>query len=86
MAEADRRAHELERQCVALMEAAVLHGREGEEFAAVVVEASDAGGTVQLADPAVRAPCDGALPVGEQVRVRLLEADVESRSVRFALV
>jgi exoribonuclease R len=86
MAEADRRAHELERQCVALMEAAVLHGREGEEFAAVVVEASDAGGTVQLADPAVRAPCDGALPVGEHVRVRLLEADVESRSVRFALV
>ena len=38
MAEADRRAHELERECVALMEAAVLHGREGQEFDAVAVE------------------------------------------------
>ncbi len=86
MAEADRRAHELERQCVALMEAAVLHGREGQEFSAVVVEASATGGTVQLADPAVRAPCEGALPVGEQVRVRLVEADVGKRLVRFSLV
>ena len=86
MAEADRRAHELERQCVSLMEAAVLHGREGEEFSAVVVEANGSGGTVQLADPAVRAVCEGTLPVGEQVRVRLAEADVEKRSVRFALV
>ena len=86
MAEADRRAHELERQCVALMEAAVLHGREGEEFSAVVVETSESGGTVQLADPAVRAQCDGTLPVGEQVRIRLAEADVGKRSVRFVLV
>ena len=86
MAEADRRAHELERQCVALMEAAVLHGREGEEFSAVVVEANGSGGTVQLADPAVRASCEGDVPVGEQVRVRLVEADVEKRAVRFALV
>jgi exoribonuclease R len=85
MAEADRRAHELERQCVALMEAAVLHGREGEEFAAVVVEAENAHGTVQLADPAVRAACDGVLPVGEAVGVRLVEADVARRSVRFEL-
>lgn len=86
MAEADRRAHELERQCVALMEAAVLHGREGSEFDAVVVEANGSGGgTVQLGDPAVRAPCDGSLPVGEQVRVRLVEANVERRSVRFTL-
>jgi len=86
MAEADRRAHELERQCVALMEAAVLHGREGQEFSAVVVEASATGGTVQLADPAVRAPCEGTLPVGEPVRVRLVEADVGKRLVRFSLL
>ena len=86
MADADRRAHELERECVALMEAAVLHGREGEEFAAVAVDVDQrGGGTVQLADPAVRAACDGALPLGEQVRVRLVEADIRSRSVRFAL-
>ncbi|HTE74362.1 MAG TPA: RNB domain-containing ribonuclease [Actinomycetes bacterium] len=88
MSESGRVGHELERECVALMEAAVLHGREGEEFDAVVVEVSrdGASGTVQLADPAVRATCEGRLPVGEAVRVRLAEADVQRRSVRFALV
>jgi exoribonuclease R len=88
MAESGRIGHELERECVALMEAAVLHGREGEEFDAVVVEVDRDGssGTVQLADPAVRATCAGELPVGEAVRVRLAEADVEKRSVRFDLV
>jgi exoribonuclease R len=86
MAEADRRAHELERECVALMEAAVLHGREGEEFDAVAVETDPkGGGTVQLADPAVRAACGGDLPLGDRVRVKLVEADVATRSVRFAL-
>jgi exoribonuclease R len=88
MSESGRVGHELERECVALMEAAVLHGREGEEFDAVVVEVGrdGASGTVQLADPAVRATCEGRLPVGEAVRVRLAEADVQRRSVRFALV
>ena len=65
----------------------MLHGREGQEFDAVVVEpdAKGGGGTVQLVDPAVRAACDGALPLGEPVRVRLVEADVApGRSVRFA--
>ena len=86
MAEADRRAHELERECVALMEAAVMHGREGEEFDAVAVETDPkGGGTVQLADPAVRASCDGELPLGDRVRVKLVEADVATRSVRFTL-
>jgi membrane protein implicated in regulation of membrane protease activity len=70
------------------MEAAALHGREGQEFDAVVVEldAKRGGGTVQLVDPAVRATCDGTLPLGEPVRVRLVEADITRRSVRFAVV
>jgi exoribonuclease R len=86
MAECDRRAGELERACVALMEAAVLQDSVGQVFEAAVVDVSDkGGGTVQLRDPAVRAPCDGQLPLGEVVRVRLAEADVDRRSVRFAL-
>jgi exoribonuclease R len=87
MAGGDRRAHELERESVALMEAAVLHGREGQEFDAVAVELDEkrGGGTVQLVDPAVRATCEGRLPLGEAVRVRLVEADLARRSVRFAL-
>jgi exoribonuclease R len=88
MAGGDRLAHELERESVGLMEAAVLHGREGQEFDAVAVELDGkrGGGTVQLVDPAVRAACDGPLPLGEAVRVRLVEADLAKRSVRFALV
>jgi exoribonuclease R len=84
MAESDRRAGALERECVALMEAVVLRDAVGELFDAVVVEVRGGGGTVQLAEPAVRAGFDGELPLGERVRVRLVEADVSRRSVRFA--
>ena len=86
MSDSDRRAGELERECVSLMEAVVLRDAVGEDFDAVVVEVrgNGAGGTVQLAEPAVRAAFDGVLPLGEKVRVRLVEADVERRTVRFA--
>lgn len=84
MAESDRRAGALERECVELMEAVVLRDAVGERFEAVVVEVRGTGGTVQLADPAVRAAFDGELPLGERVQVRLVEADVARRSVRFA--
>ena len=51
----------------------------------MVVDVNDkGGGTVQLAEPAVRGGFDGELPLGERVRVRLIEADVQTRSVRFA--
>jgi exoribonuclease R len=86
MADSDRRAGELERECVALMEAAVLADSVGQTFDAAVIDVNHkGGGTVQLAEPAVRASCEGNLPLGEAVRVTLLKADVESRSVRFAL-
>jgi exoribonuclease R len=86
MAECDRRAGELERQCVALMEAVALRDDVGASFDAVVVDVHEkGGGTVVLDEPAVRAPCDGQLPLGERVRVRLVEADPGRRSVRFAL-
>jgi hypothetical protein len=62
----------------------VLRDREGQQFDAVVVELRDGGGTVQLGDPAVRAAFDGDLPLGEKVRVKLVEADVTRRAVRFA--
>jgi exoribonuclease R len=84
MAQSDRVAATLERECVSLMEAFVLRDREGQQFDAVVVELRDGGGTVQLGDPAVRAAFDGDLPLGEKVRVKLVEADVTRRAVRFA--
>jgi len=86
MAESDRRAGALERECVALMEAVVLRPAVGQVFEAAVVDVHEkGGGTVQLREPAVRAECEGDLPLGERVQVRLAEADVAKRRVRFAL-
>ena len=89
MEHGDRRAHETERACVDLVEAELLHGREGEAFDAVVVDVDErrpARGAVQLVEPAVVARCDGdgtRLPLGERIRVRLTTADPATRTVRF---
>jgi VacB/RNase II family 3'-5' exoribonuclease len=84
MATADRRAHEIDRAIVDLTEAVVLAPRVGETFPAVVVESGPKGGAVQLTDPAVRARCEGAdLPLGEQIQVRLEQADPTTRTVTF---
>ncbi|MGX4737206.1 RNB domain-containing ribonuclease [Kitasatospora griseola] len=87
----DRRAHEVERACVDLVEAELLRGREGEDFPAVVIDVDERRptvGTVQLRRPAVVAKCDAAdrLPLGRRVTVRLTLADPVTRTVRFALV
>jgi exoribonuclease R len=79
MRNADRRASALERAAVDIVEAAQLTGRTGEVFDAVAIDDD----SVQLAEPAVRAKCDGPLSPGQPVRVRLVEADVISRTVRF---
>jgi exoribonuclease R len=42
------------------------------------------GGTVALDSPAVRARCEGDLPLGERVEVRLVTADPQRRLVLFA--
>ncbi|MCU1487293.1 MAG: ribonuclease [Actinomycetia bacterium] len=87
MAGADHRAHALERAGLDLAEAIVLRPSVGQEFRATVVDAEAGKGTVQLADPAVRAPVRGVhLPVGETVTVRLVEADPSARKVRFETV
>jgi exoribonuclease R len=84
MAEADRRAHEVDRAVVDLAEALVLESRCGEVFRGVVVEAGPKGGEVQLRDPAVRARLDGgSLPLGEEIDVRLRAVDVTKRRVTF---
>jgi exoribonuclease R len=88
MAKGDHRAHALDRAMVDLVEAVVLSGSVGKTFDGLVVDIDErrGGGTVQLADPAVLARCEatrGPLPLGEPLRVRLLEADVQRRVVRF---
>ena len=86
MERSSRRAQQYEAGIVSTVEAAVLAPRVGETFEAVVVEVDDDGGTVQLAEPAVTARCEGGnLPLGERVDVRLELADVAKRQVRFVL-
>lgn len=86
MAAADRRAHELDRAVVDLVEAAVLQPCVGERFDGVIIEVREERGEVQLREPAVRGRCDGErLPLGEEVVVRLLSADLDHRQVDFAL-
>jgi VacB/RNase II family 3'-5' exoribonuclease len=88
MADADRRAHQVDRAVVDLAEALVLQPRVGAEFAGVVVESGERGGEVQLREPAVRARVEGSapLPLGAEVEVRLVSVDVEKRRVVFAPV
>jgi exoribonuclease R len=85
MAEADRRADELERRIVDYVEAAVLEPRVGETFRATVIESFHRGATVQLREPAVRGYCRGTgLSLGARLRVRLVEADPVKERVVFA--
>ncbi|WP_409236039.1 RNB domain-containing ribonuclease [Streptomyces sp. PA5.6] len=90
MADGTRRGNTVERECVDIVEAALLQGRVGEMFDAVVVDVKDgepAVGTVQLTEPAIVARIEGGssrLPLGERLRVRLTQADPGAAKVQFA--
>ncbi|MGP7960019.1 RNB domain-containing ribonuclease [Sanguibacter sp. A247] len=89
MATTGRRAGAFERGCLDAVEAAVLRERLGDVFDAVVVEANEQGtkGEILLADPAVRSKVTGVgLEPGERAKVRLAQADVTARVVRFETV
>lgn len=85
MAASDHLAGEVERRCIDTVEAALLAGRVGEEFAAVVVEADrdGDGGKVQLGEVSVLARCSGSLEPGTTIRARLTDADPDTGTVRF---
>ena len=78
MGAADRRGSALAKACAGAVAAFVLHGREGEEFAATVlqIEPERDRAIVVLHEPPVRAHCppDG-LVEGSVIRVRLRSAD-----------
>jgi exoribonuclease R len=86
MAASDRLAGEVERRCVDAVEIAVLAGRTGEEFDAVVVDADQDGngGRVQLLDPPVLSRCSGRLAPGATVRVRLDSVDEATSTLKFS--
>lgn len=90
MADGTRRAGTVERECVDIVEAALLKDRVGELFEGCVVDVEEnqpTVGTVQLETPAVVARVDGGttpLPLGERLPVRLIQADPGTSKVRFA--
>lgn len=90
MADGTRRANSVERECVDIVEAALLKDRVGETFDAYVVDVKEqdpTAGTVHLEDPAVVAAIKGGtakLPLGERLRVRLTQADPGAAKVQFA--
>ncbi|MCG7209610.1 RNB domain-containing ribonuclease [Streptomyces arenae] len=89
MAEGSRRSGTVERECVDIVEAALLKDRVGEVFDGCVVEVEEhrpTVGRVLLQEPAVIGRIeDGVrLPLGERLPVRLVEADPGTAKVRFA--
>ena len=84
MREGVDRGNRLERSIVDAVEAAVLAPIVGREFDALVVDLwKGARGEVTIRSPAVVGPCDGATQLGARVRVRLEEADLAKRTIRF---
>jgi exoribonuclease R len=84
MSASDRRTREVERAVIDATEAWLIRDRIGQTFSAVVVDAENGKGTVVLDGLAIRGRCTGEhLKPGTRVRVRLEEADVAGRSVRF---
>jgi hypothetical protein len=87
MAESDALAGRVDRACVDRTEAALLGGRVGEEFEAVVLRPGQAdgdAGEVYVPVPPVLARCTGDLTPGAVVRVRLTEADSATGRIGFA--
>ena len=87
MARAEGLAHRAENAVIALAEAVLLAGREQEVFDAVVVDEDHRGTVIQLVDPAVLAHVTAHhVAPGDAVRVRLVAADIQGRTVEFSRV
>jgi exoribonuclease R len=86
MARSAQATSRYERAVVDWVEACVLQPRVGEVFTGTVVEVDGdkPRGTVVIADPAVEARVEGeGLPLGHELRVRLVSADPEAGKVVF---
>jgi exoribonuclease R len=90
MRESTRRANAYERAVVDLVETGILQHRVQEVFDGVVVDVDEKDphrGVVTIQEPAVEARLTGTrpLPLGADVRVRLVRADLPTRTVSFEL-
>ncbi|HEX8481086.1 MAG TPA: RNB domain-containing ribonuclease [Allosphingosinicella sp.] len=84
MARADALGSRIERAAIDLAEAVLLGGREGEVFDAVATEVDERSVRIQLCgQPVVARMSAAGVSAGDRLRVRLVEADPDRRSVRF---
>jgi len=87
MGKADARANQIERAVIDLAEAAMLSGREGETFSAVITDVDEIGARMQLCDVPVLARVDAhSVSPGERITVRLVSADPIKRQISFARI
>lgn len=86
MRKSDATASKVERACIDLTEATVLHDRIGERFTAHVLRGAEEtrAAEVFVSDPIAIGQCDGEPPEGTTVTVSLTVADTDRRRVRFA--
>ncbi|KQN24731.1 RNB domain-containing ribonuclease [Sphingomonas sp. Leaf38] len=84
MSRADARAGQINRAVIDVAEAVLLSGREGEVFAATVVDADERGARIQLANVpvVVRLGGNGHKP-GDTLDVALSDVDVTRRTIKF---
>lgn len=85
MARADALGSRIERAAIDLAEAVLLAGREGETFQAVATEVDHRGVRIQLSDlPVVARVSAEGVAAGECLKVTLVAADPELRTITFA--
>jgi exoribonuclease R len=87
MAQSDERGNRVDNAVNNLAEAVLLASRIGELFDAVIVDEDNHGPVMQIADPAILARVHAArVTPGDDIRVRLVAADVEKRTIDFQRV
>lgn len=84
MARTDQRANQADRAVIDMTEAWLVKDRVGAQFDAVVLDTDEDRAKIAVDEPPIRASAHGTeFVVGERVTVRLTEADVATRLVRF---
>ena len=87
MARADALGGNISRAVIDLAEAVVLQPRIGETFAAIVTDVDQRGPRIQLCElPVVSRLKDAEVEAGAMIKVRLDEADPETRRIVFSVV
>jgi exoribonuclease R len=87
MARSSQRASTVDAGALDRVEAAVLHGREGEVFSATVLAVRGDGARVQIRRPPVEVKVAGVSdPPGSVIRLRLETADVATGALTFSPV